>query len=289
MTWKIYAHRGASEHFAEHTRAAYLQALADGADGVECDLHLTADGEVVLLHDDTLDRTSDGTGEVSEQTLAQLRNLDFSSWKGVPIPAAYGGTSDQLLTLSELLGILRGAGRPVGLAIELKHSGAFGPKLEERTLEVLLEAGWLPQSSELENIGISFMSFHPEAVKYLAQTVPAQHLCQLLADVDVAGLREEMDLGVVAGEAVAVLMRRAKAEGERLLDDGVAKIAGPGIDYVRAHPDRIRRLLDAGAVFRVWTVDSDEAVRHCADLGIQELTTNRPARLAELRAAVSAV
>ncbi|WP_026556653.1 glycerophosphodiester phosphodiesterase [Arthrobacter sp. 35W] len=287
MTWKIYAHRGASEEYAEHTRAAYLQALADGADGVECDLQLSADEELVLLHDDTLDRTSDGTGPVGEHTLEELRALDFSSWKGVRVPAEYGGPANQLLTLSELLEILLDAGRPVGLAIEFKHAGPFGPRLEERTLEVLLDAGWLPQSSQLENIAISFMSFHPEAVKYLAQTVPARHLCQLVADVDVADIREEMDLGALSGEAVAVLMRRALAEGERLIEDGVAGLAGPGIDYVRAHPDTVAAWRQTGARFRVWTVDAAADVEHCVGLGIEEITTNRPAALRGLRDAAS--
>lgn len=86
----VYAHRGASELFAEHTRAAYLQAIADGADGVECDVHLTEDGHVVLLHDDDLDRTSNGTGPVAEKTLAELRELDFHSWKGAVIPQEFG-------------------------------------------------------------------------------------------------------------------------------------------------------------------------------------------------------
>src|SRR5213595_99683 len=108
---KVYAHRGASAGFAEHTRAAYLKAIADGADGVECDVHLTRDQHVVLLHDANLDRTSDGTGPVAEKTLEELHQLDFSSWKGARIPEQYGAKSDQLLTLPELLGVLRGAGR----------------------------------------------------------------------------------------------------------------------------------------------------------------------------------
>src|SRR5881409_2356806 len=83
---KVYAHRGSSAAFAEHTKAAYLQALADGADGVECDVHLTRDQHVVLLHDANLDRTSDGTGPVADRTLEELRRLDFSSWKGARIP-----------------------------------------------------------------------------------------------------------------------------------------------------------------------------------------------------------
>src|ERR671918_3225487 len=107
----VFAHRGSSAAFAEHTRAAYLQALADGADGVECDVHLTRDQHVVLLHDANLDRTSDGTGPVAERTVDQLRLLDFSSWKGARIPTEYGARSEQFLTLTELLEILRAAAR----------------------------------------------------------------------------------------------------------------------------------------------------------------------------------
>ena len=63
----------------------------------------------MLLHDANLDRTSDGTGPVADRTLHELRQLDFSSWKGARIPDEYGGRSDQFLTLPELLVLLRGA------------------------------------------------------------------------------------------------------------------------------------------------------------------------------------
>ena len=141
----VYAHRGSSGAFAEHTRAAYLQAIADGADGVECDVHLTRDQHVVLLHDATLDRTSDGTGQVADRTLEELRPLDFSSWKGARIPEAYGAKSEQFLTLPELLDILRGAGRGIGLAIEFKHPSPYQLGLEDRVLEVLRDEGWNPR------------------------------------------------------------------------------------------------------------------------------------------------
>jgi len=133
----VFAHRGASAAFAEHTRAAYLQALADGADGVECDVHVTRDQHVVLLHDANLDRTSDGTGPVADCTLAELRLLDFSSWKGVRIPEKYGARSEQFLTLPDILDVLRDAGRDVRLAIELKHPSPYQLKLEDRVLDVL--------------------------------------------------------------------------------------------------------------------------------------------------------
>lgn len=74
----IFAHRGSSGLFPEHSRAAYQRAIEEGADGLEIDLHLTADGEPVCFHDATVDRTSNGTGAVAELSLAQLRSLDVT-------------------------------------------------------------------------------------------------------------------------------------------------------------------------------------------------------------------
>ncbi|MFJ4210043.1 glycerophosphodiester phosphodiesterase [Paenarthrobacter sp. NPDC089675] len=276
---RVYAHRGASAAFAEHTRAAYLRALADGADGVECDVHLTRDQHVVLLHDANLDRTSNGTGPVSEKTLEELRDLDFSSWKGARIPEAYGGIADQFLTLPELLDILREAGREVGLAIELKHPSPYQLKLEDRVLELLEEEGWTPQDSRLDNIQVSFMSFDPDSVQRLLQTVPAEHVCQLVDNFTAQELREELGLGPIAAGAVANVMKAAQQEAERVLDEGEAGIAGPGIDYVREHARNVQRWQEAGRIFRVWTVDSEKDVALCQGLGIQEITTNKPAQV----------
>jgi glycerophosphoryl diester phosphodiesterase len=273
----VYAHRGASAAFAEHTRAAYLQAIADGADGVECDVHLTRDQHAVLLHDANLDRTSNGTGPVADRTLEELRQLDFCSWKGVRIPEAYGAPSAQFLTLPELLDLLRQAGREIGLAIELKHPSPFQLRLEDRVLAVLEAEGWDRSTSMLDNIRISFMSFSPDSVKHLMQTVPPASVCQLVDDVEVEEIREELGLGPVTGGALANLMKAAQTEGERLLHGGEVGLAGPGMDYVRRHPRTVRRWLDSGRRFRVWTVDLPDDVALCRELGIQEITTNRPA------------
>src|SRR6185369_6538393 len=76
----VVAHRGASAERPEHTLAAYELALQEGADGVECDVRLTRDGHLVCVHDRKVDRTSNGTGLVSEMTLSQLRELNYGSW-----------------------------------------------------------------------------------------------------------------------------------------------------------------------------------------------------------------
>lgn len=275
----VFAHRGASAAFAEHTRAAYLQALADGADGVECDVHLTRDQHVVLLHDANLDRTSDGTGPVADRTLQELRMLDFSSWKGVRIPEKYGARSEQFLTLTDLLGLLRTAGRPVGLAIELKHPSPYQLKLEDRVLEVLRREGWDPLTSTVDNVRVTFMSFSPDSVKHLLRKVPAEFICQLVDEIDVGEVREGLGVGALTGSAIANVMRAAQLEGERILDDCEVRLAGPGIDYVRQHARTVQRWLDSGRRFRVWTVDSERDVALCQGLGIHEITTNMPARV----------
>ena len=73
----VVAHRGASVDLAEHTLAAYRRALEVGADALECDVRLTADGHLVCVHDRRVDRTSNGSGLVSTLELAELADLDF--------------------------------------------------------------------------------------------------------------------------------------------------------------------------------------------------------------------
>lgn len=77
----IYAHRGASDVAPENTMAAFKMAKEVVADGIELDVHLTQDGQVVVAHDDTIDRTSNGKGHIGNFTLEELREFDFGSWK----------------------------------------------------------------------------------------------------------------------------------------------------------------------------------------------------------------
>lgn len=78
---QIIAHRGASGAHPEHTIGAYEAAVAEGADGVECDIRLTADGHLICMHDRTLGRTTEGSGPVGAATLAQIRRLNAGTWE----------------------------------------------------------------------------------------------------------------------------------------------------------------------------------------------------------------
>ena len=92
----IIAHRGASEYAPENTFAAFDKALDMGVNHVELDVHFSRDGHIVVIHDDTLDRTTDGSGPVADLTLAELRELDAGSW----FSTAYAG--ERVRSLAEL-------------------------------------------------------------------------------------------------------------------------------------------------------------------------------------------
>jgi glycerophosphoryl diester phosphodiesterase len=282
MEHRIFAHRGASRQFAEQTRAAYLQALAEGADGVECDVRLSRDGHPVCVHDATLDRTSSGTGDVADYTLQELRELDFASWKGAVIPPEYGGLADQFLSLDDLLDLLQVPDREIELAIELKHPSPAGLRLEEKVIAYLMRQGWDPESSRLGKISISFMSFNPDSVRHLLEKVSPHRVCQLVADVGPEDIREELPLGPLAAAALYNVVRRALHDGERNIESHAVGIAGPGVEYVRAHPDRVRRWLADGTRLRVWTVNEPEDVHLMHRLGVHEITTDCPAAVREL-------
>ena len=112
------AHRGASGYAPENTRAAFDRAITLGADAIETDVQLSADGELVLFHDAMVDRTSDGHGPVADYTLAELRRLDLGGW----FSAAFAG--ERVLTVSELLDEYA---ERIPLVLEIKDPRATGP------------------------------------------------------------------------------------------------------------------------------------------------------------------
>ena len=109
---KNFAHRGYSGKYPENTLLAFEKALEAGCDGIELDVHLSSDGEVVIIHDELVDRTTDGTGLVGSHTLAQLKTLDASAgFRGV-----YG--RNEIPTLREYFELVKE--KDVGTNIELK-------------------------------------------------------------------------------------------------------------------------------------------------------------------------
>src|SRR5512136_1133404 len=120
-------HRGARGHAPENTLASFDLAVEMGVSAVETDLHLSKDGEVVLIHDHTVDRTTDGHGFVKDMTLRELKQLDAGSW----YDARFAG--EQIPTLSELLDWARGR---VGVAIEIKNGPIYYAGIAEKVIRL---------------------------------------------------------------------------------------------------------------------------------------------------------
>ena len=157
----VVAHRGASAARPEHTLAAYELALEEGADGLECDVRLTRDGHLVCVHDRKVDRTSSGTGIVSEMTLDSLTALD------------YGSTSEpaELLTLSDLITLALDFARPVKLFIETKHPVRFGGLVEAKLLAELHRFG-IASPPSADHSRAVVMSFSASAVWRVRRSAP---------------------------------------------------------------------------------------------------------------------
>lgn len=250
---QVVAHRGSSEDAPEHTLAAYRKAIEDGADALECDVRLTADGHLVCVHDRRVNRTSNGRGAVSALELADLAALDFGSWKDAAESPEWKDPSlTSVLTLERLLELVADAGRRVELAVETKHPTRWAGQVEERLLALLKRFG-LAQPPSREESPVRIMSFSARSlhrVSLAAPRIPTVYLTQFAT-------------------------RRVR---EGRLPAG-AGVAGPGIRIVRSHPDLVARLHEAGHQVHVWTVDEPEDVELCIRLGVDAIITNRPGQV----------
>jgi glycerophosphoryl diester phosphodiesterase len=247
----VFAHRGSSEALPEHTLGAYLRAVDEGADGLECDVRLTRDRHLVCLHDRRLERTSNGRGPVSEHTLAQLNELDFGSWHpGFPIgdEEPLLDSAARVLTLESLLDTALSAGRPIRLLVETKHPTRYGNEVEDRLVAVLRRYGL--DGPGTANVQVTMMSFSLAAVRrvrHLAPELPTVLLMDLLPPWLRTG---RLPAGIPA--------------------------AGPGVRLLRNHPRLAGRLHDQGNQVYVWTVNSPEEVDLVLRLGVDGIISDRP-------------
>ncbi len=248
----VVAHRGASFEEPEHTLAAYRTAVDNGADGVECDVRLTADRHLVCVHDRKVDRTSNGAGVVSALELARLEELDWASWKA-------RGRQDEtpesdpergrLLTLRRLLDTLVDQQQEIVTLVETKHPTRRGGEVERTLVQVLrgfdLDAGDQPGRPQ-----VRVMSFSRRALARVAKLSPDVPLVLLFeSGVPAITLDGTLPVGVHRVGLHTHLLRRPKV---------------------------IRSYQRMGHQVYVFTVDEPDDVDRCVDLGVDVIITNRP-------------
>ena len=250
---QVVAHRGASDIRAEHTLGAYVHALDDGADALEADVRLTADGHLVCVHDRRTERTTGARGVVSTMKLADLDVLDASGWKN-PWAELNDEAEDtdfdqkRVLSLRRLLEVVRDYDRHVELAIETKHPTRYAGLVERRLVETLREFDWAGKDSPAR-----VMSF------------------SAVANTRVRKLAPDLEVVLLMERALSWKTTRA------MLRPGW--VAGPGMAQLREHPRLGRKLREDGHRIHVWTVNKLEDLELCLDLGVEAVITDRPAQV----------
>ena len=162
----IYGHRGASAHAPENTLEAFALSMEMGAEGFELDVHMSKDGELVVIHDETVDRTTDGTGFVRNLTLQQLKELDASA-------SMEGFKNCRIPTLREVFTLVQDTHHIVN--VEIKTDECDYPGIEEKCLALAKEMGVEER--------VIYSSFNHHALIKMRQLKPDVKLGMLFGDI----------------------------------------------------------------------------------------------------------
>jgi len=231
------AHRGASGHAPENTMSAFQKGFEMKADYIEIDVQMTKDGELVVIHDTTVNRTTNGTGKVGDLTFEEIRQLDAGSW----FSEAYAGES--IPTFEEVLGEFRGK---VGILIELKSPELY-PGIEEKIADAVIERNMDKSNSNK----IIMQSFNHESVKKSKELLP------------------NLSHGVLAGASWANVTK------EQL--SGFATYAdyfNPNMNIVT--DDLVGDVHEAGLEIFPYTSKSQEQALNLFDLNVDGIITDYP-------------
>ncbi len=244
----VHAHQGGDHLWPGNTLYAFANAVALGVDVLELDTHVTADGVVVVIHDDTVDRTTDGSGAVAEMTLDEIRALDAAyRWRppgGADGVFPYRGEGLTIPTLAEVLE----AFPTVGVNLDMK---ARAPDVPERTCAVIRAAG--------RTDTVMAASFHDENLRRFRELCP-----EVATSAGPSEVRSFYAFNLIglgrwtrpAADAFQVPVRQGNIE-----------IVTPGM---------VRGLRERNVRLDVWTINDEAEMRRLLDLGVGGIITDRP-------------
>ena len=244
----VHAHQGGDHLWPGNTMVAFANAAALGVDVLELDVHMTSDGVIVVIHDDTVDRTTDGTGAVASMTLDEVRRLDAAyRWRppgGDPATFPHRGEGMTIPTLAEVLE----AFPDVGVNLDLK---AADVRIAEVACSVIRAAGRaesvMVASFRDENLR-AFRGHCPE----VATSAGPSEVRNFFAYPGVGGGRGPPP----AADAFQVPVRQG------------------GIEVVT--PRMVRGLRERNVRLDVWTINDEAEMRRLLDLGVGGIITDRP-------------
>lgn len=238
-------HRGAAADAPENTLAAFELALSQGADGIEFDVHLSADGVPVVIHDARVDRTTSGTGRVADHSLRALRRLDAGSWfnRRYPVRGRSRYAGRKIPVLAEVLGWVHG--RKCLAFVEIKKSRRRYPGIEGRVLEEIHRAGVASLTTVI--------SFDLPTLRRLRQMDP------------------QVRLGMDFTRPLLAVTRARSINAGLVLPH-----------WAFASRRFLKRARQAGLEVIVWDLDDPHWMRRKIDDGVDGIITRYPAKLAEI-------
>ncbi len=237
----VAAHRGGAALAPENSLRAFRNALRLGADLLETDVHLTADGEVVVLHDPTLDRTTSGQGAVRDLALADVAKARLKAGDGTL-------TDEPVPTLAALLDLLGPSRASLLLEIKTDADRRRYPGIEEKVLKLVRARGLGGR--------VRVMAFEPETIRHVRQLDPTMRTVLLVS-------------------ASRVEQARATAADVVRWVQGV-HATDLGIDHRVLDPDIVAAARAARVGVAAWTVDDERDIRRAIDLGVDIVISDRP-------------
>ncbi|MGP1907643.1 glycerophosphodiester phosphodiesterase [Metabacillus sp. JX24] len=230
------AHRGASGYAPENTLAAFDKAVEMKADYIEIDVQQSKDGELVIIHDTTVDRTTDGSGKVKDLTYDELSKLDAGSWKGEEF------TGEKIPTFDDILDRYRGK---TGILIELKAPELY-PGIEEKVAEELQERNM----DKPQNEKIIVQSFNFDSMKKMDSLLP------------------KVPIGVLTS---SILHTTDTALNEF---STYADYFNP--NYGIVSKDLVANVHEKGMKIQSWTVRTQETADFLLEMGVDGIITDYP-------------
>lgn len=243
---RLFGHRGASGLFPENTLLSFTEALAAGADRLECDVHGTADGHIVVFHDPEVDRTTDGSGPVKQKTLAELRALDAGArFVAEDGSLPFAGRGIKIPTLIELCEAFPG----VPFNIEIKQSD---PPIEAEVLSILDRFG------------------ARERTLLAAERAPLMQRIRMAAPDVPTGFAAEEVMEFLGGRHDPSYRPKGKALQVPPSYEGFPIVTAETVASAHA----------LGVEVHVWTINEEPEMERLLDLGVDGLMSDYPGRVA---------
>jgi glycerophosphoryl diester phosphodiesterase len=239
------AHRGGALLWPENSMLAFRSALAMGADYLELDVHLSRDGEVVVIHDPTLDRTTTGTGPVRERTLAELQAVRLKDRHGTAL-------SEPPPTLEQVVALAVAGKRQMLLEIKLDEQRRRYPGIEEKVFAILDRHRFTPFAV--------VMAFEPDTWRRVRQLRPDARTGALYSPRTLPAARVESELHALHQAGVSFV----------------------GLHQAIVGPEVPKQARLAGLTLGVWTVNERDAIEQFLALGAGVVITDRPDLAKEL-------